>query len=81
MGGTILTPIQAQREFNYARNQTNNFGTGPRITTVKLPSEVVNLPKSQTGVTETKEETPFLSTTDGSNPFLAERVASIGGVV
>ncbi len=81
MGGTILTPIQAQREFNYARTQTNNFGTGPRITTVNLPDQVINKPISQTGVTENKEETPFLSTTDGSNPFLAERVASIGGVV
>ena len=66
---------------NLARNSGNNFGTGPRITTVNLPDQVINKPISQTGVTENKEETPFLSTTDGSNPFLAERVASIGGVV
>jgi len=66
---------------NLARNQTNNFGNGPKVTTITLPPEVINQPVSQTEVTETKEETPFLSTTDGSNPFLAERVASIGGVV
>ena len=66
---------------NLARNEKNNFGTGPRITTVNLPDQVINKPVPQTGVTENKEETPFLSTTDGSNPFLAERVASIGGVV
>jgi len=65
---------------NLARNDRNNFGNGPRITKVKLPTEFVNLPKSQTGVTETKSETAFLSTTDGSNHFIAERVASIGGV-
>ena len=66
---------------NLARNQTNNFGNGPKITTINLPDQVINRPVSQTEVTENKEETPFLSTTDGSNPFLAERVASIGGVV
>ena len=66
---------------NLARNERNNFGNGPRITTINLPDEVINQPVPQTGVTENKEETPFLSTTDGSNPFLAERVASIGGVV
>ncbi len=66
---------------NLARNDRNNFGNGPKITTINLPDQVINRPVSQTEVTETKEETPFLSTTDGSNPFLAERVASIGGVV
>ena len=66
---------------NLARNSGNNFGTGPKITTINLPDQVINKPISQTEVTENKEETPFLSTTDGSNPFLAERVASIGGVV
>ena len=66
---------------NLARNDRNNFGNGPRITTINLPDQVINQPVPQTGVTENKEETPFLSTTDGSNPFLAERVASIGGVV
>ena len=66
---------------NLARNQTNNFGNGPKITTINLPDQVINRPVSQTEVTENKEETPFLSTTDASNPFLAERVASIGGVV
>ena len=66
---------------NFARNERNNFGNGPRITTINLPDQVINQPVPQTGVTENKEETPFLSTTDGSNPFLAERVASIGGVV
>ena len=66
---------------NLARNDRNNFGNGPKITTINLPDQVINRPVSQTEVTENKEETPFLSTTDGSNPFLAERVASIGGVV
>ena len=66
---------------NLARNDRNNFGNGPRITTINLPDQVINQPVPQTGVTENNEETPFLSTTDGSNPFLAERVASIGGVV
>ena len=64
-----------------ARNSGNNFGNGPKITTINLPDQVINQPVPQTEVTENKEETPFLSTTDGSNPFLAERVASIGGVV
>ena len=66
---------------NFARNERKNFGNGPRITTINLPDQVITQPVPQTGVTENKEETPFLSTTDGSNPFLAERVASIGGVV
>ena len=66
---------------NLAYTSANNFGTGPKVTTVTLPPEFVNLPESQTEVTETKEETPFLSTTDGSNYFIAERVTSIGGVV
>ena len=81
MGGTILTPIQAQREFNYARTQTNNFGTGPKITTVKLPSEVVNLPKSQTGVTEDTQEDMFVSgSTDTGNKFHPEFVTYVGGI-
>ena len=66
---------------NLARNRSNNFGNGPKITTVNLPDQVINKPISQTEVSENKEETPFLSTTDISNPFLAERVESIGGVV
>ena len=66
---------------NLARNKSNNFGNGTRVTTINLPDKVINKPVEQNDVTETKEETPFLSTTDGSNPFLAERVASIGGVV
>ena len=65
---------------NLARNQTNNFGNGPKITTINLPDQVVNLPESQTGVTETKEETPFLRTTDLGNYFIPERVTSIGGI-
>jgi len=66
---------------NLARNKSNNFGNGTRVTTINLPDKVISKPVEQNEVTETKEETPFLSTTDGSNPFLAERVASIGGVV
>ena len=66
---------------NLARNKSNNFGNGTRVTTINLPDKVISKPVEQNEVTEIKEETPFLSTTDGSNPFLAERVASIGGVV
>ena len=80
MGGTILTPIQAQREFNYARTQTNNFGNGPRITNVKLPPEFVKKSVPQTKPGGSTETTPFLETTDVGNHFIAERVASIGGV-
>jgi len=80
MGGTILTPIQAQREFNYARTQTNNFGNGPRITTVDLPPEFVKKSVPQTKPGKSTETTPFLETTDSGNHFIAERVASIGGV-
>lgn len=81
-GGKILTPIQAQREFNYARTQTNNFGTGPRVTRITLPSEVVNLPKSQTGVTEDTQEDMFVSgSTDTGNKFHPEFVTYVGGIV
>ena len=80
-GGKILTPIQAQREFNYARTQTNNFGTGPRVTRITLPSEVVNLPKSQTGVTEDTQEDMFVSgSTDTGNKFHPEFVTYVGGI-
>ena len=80
MGGTVLTPIQAQREFNYARTQTNNFGNGLRITTVDLPTKFIkkSVPQSKSG--GSTETTPFLETTDFGNHFIAERVASIGGV-
>ena len=66
---------------NLARNQTNNFGNGPRITTVDLPKEFVNKKSvSQTKSGGNTETTPFRSTTDLGNYFIAERVASIGGV-
>ena len=81
MGGTVLTPIQAQREFNYARTQTNNFGNGPRITTVDLPKEFVKKSVSQSKPGGSTETTPFRSTTDLGNYYIAERVASIGGIV
>ena len=79
--GRFLTPIQAQREFNYARTQTNNFGTGPKVTRITLPSEVVNLPKSQTGVTEDTQEDIFVSgSTDTGNKFHPEFVTYVGGI-
>ena len=82
MAGRFLTPIQAQREFNYARTQTNNFGTGPKVTRVTLPPEVVNSPKSQTGVTEDKQEDMFVSgATDTGNKFHPEFVTYVGGIV
>jgi len=66
---------------NLARNQTNNFGNGPRITTVDLPKEFVNKKSvSQTKSGGNTETTPFRSTTDLGNYFIAERVTSIGGV-
>ena len=66
---------------NLARTQTNNFGNGPKITTVKLPPEVVNLPKSQTGVTEDKQEDMFVSgATDIGNKFHPEFVKYVGGI-
>ena len=65
---------------NLARNNVNNFGNGPRITTVDLPTEYVkkSVPQSKSGgSTETKFA---LSSTDLGNHFIAERVASIGGI-
>ena len=65
---------------NLARNNGNNFGNGPRITTVDLPTEYVkkSVPQLKSGgSTETR---PFLSATDSGNHFIAERVASIGGI-
>ena len=38
--GRFLTPIQAMREFNYARNDLNNFGTGLNITTIETSKNV-----------------------------------------
>ena len=65
---------------NLARNNGNNFGNGPRITTVDLPTEYIkkSVPQSKSG--GSTETTPFLETTDFGNHFIAERVASIGGV-
>ena len=65
---------------NLARNNRNNFGNGLRVTTVDLPTEFVKKSVPQTKPGRSTQTTPFLSTTDGSNPFLTERVASIGGV-
>jgi len=65
---------------NLARNNRNNFGNGLKITTIDLPTEFVKKSVSQTKPGKSTQTTPFLSTTDGSNPFLTERVASIGGV-
>ena len=65
---------------NLARNNGNNFGNGPRITTVDLPTQYVkkSVPQLKSGgSTETR---PFLSATDSGNHFIAERVASIGGI-
>ena len=64
----------------WARNNRNNFGNGLRVTTVDLPTEFVKKSVPQTKPGRSTQTTPFLSTTDGSNPFLTERVASIGGV-
>ena len=77
--GRFLTPIQAMREFNYARNDLNNFGTGLNITTIETSKNVFkSVPQDKPG--GGTDTTPFLSTTDGTNPFLAERVTSIGGI-
>ena len=80
MAGRFLTPIQAMREFNYARNDSNNFGTGLNITTIDLPTKNVfkSVPQDKPG--GGTDTTPFLSTTDGTNPFLPEYVTSIGGI-
>ena len=67
------------REFNYARNDLNNFGTGLNITTIETSKNVFkSVPQDKPG--GGTDTTPFLSTTDGTNPFLAERVTSIGGI-
>lgn len=65
---------------NLAYTSSNNFGNGPRITTVDLPKEYVkkSVPQSKSG--GSTETTPFLETTDFGNHFIAERVTSIGGV-
>ena len=65
---------------NLAYTSSNNFGNGPRITTVDLPKEYVkkSVPQPKSG--GSTETTPFLETTDLGNHFIAERVASIGGV-
>ena len=77
--GRFLTPIQAMREFNYARNDLNNFGTGLNITTIETSKNVFkSVPQDKAG--GGTDTTPFLATTDGTNPFLPEFVTSIGGI-
>ena len=77
--GRFLTPIQAMREFNYARNDLNNFGTGLNITTIETSKNVFkSVPQDKPG--GGTDTSPFLSTTDGTNRFLPEFVTSIGGI-
>ena len=65
---------------NLARTQANNFGNGLNITTIDLPTKNVfkSVPQDKPG--GGTDTTPFLSTTDGTNPFLAEFVTSVGGI-
>ena len=66
---------------NLARNRSNNFGNGPKITTVNLPDQVINKPISQTGVTEDTQEDMFVSgSTDTGNKFHPEFVTYVGGI-
>jgi hypothetical protein len=64
---------------NLARTQANNFGTGLNITTIETSKDVFkSVPQDKAG--GGTDTTPFLATTDGTNPFLPEFVTSIGGI-
>ena len=64
---------------NLARTQANNFGTGLNITTIETSKNVFkSVPQDKAG--GGTDTTPFLATTDGTNPFLPEFVTSIGGI-
>ena len=65
---------------NLAYTSANNFGNGPLVTEVNLPKEFVKKSVPQPKAGGSTESRSFPSTTDLGNHFIAERVASIGGI-